>query len=97
MVAVYDKERSAPRMEWTNFGVSAMKKEALSSVERGRVCDEMSFYGSLVERKQLRAFEVHGRFYEIGSEKSLREFSEFIAAGQARNLVQTPKGTSAQS
>lgn len=78
LVTVYDKERSAPGMEWTNFGVSAMKKGVLASVERGRVCDEVSFYGSLVERKQLRAFEVRERFYEIGSEKSLNEFAKFI-------------------
>jgi D-glycero-D-manno-heptose 1,7-bisphosphate phosphatase len=79
-VTVYDKERTTPGMEWTNFGVTAMKKEALASLERGRVCDEMSFYGPLISGKQLRAFEAKERFYEIGSARSLREFDEFISA-----------------
>jgi NDP-sugar pyrophosphorylase family protein len=83
-VAVYDKMRSSPGMEWTNFGVTAMKKEALSSVKRGRVYDEMSFYGSLVKSRQLRAFEVGERFYEIGSDASLKEFERFIMTGQTR-------------
>jgi NDP-sugar pyrophosphorylase family protein len=77
-VTAYDKARHLPGMEWVNFGVTAMKKEALASIERGRVCDEPTFYGGLVKKRGLRAFEVNDRFYEIGSEKSLVEFAEFI-------------------
>lgn len=78
MVVAYDKKTSAPGMHWTNFGVTAIKKEAIESVEPGRIYDEMKFYGELVERRQLLAFEVGERFYEIGTRASLKEFSEFI-------------------
>jgi NDP-sugar pyrophosphorylase family protein len=79
-VTQYDKVISAPGMDWIKFGVTAMRKEALDSVDRGRVCDEQTFYGELVRKGQLRAFDVKERFYEIGSEKGLREFEGFILA-----------------
>ncbi|MDE1858771.1 MAG: NTP transferase domain-containing protein, partial [Thaumarchaeota archaeon] len=63
-VVAYDKAKSAPGMDWINFGVTAMKKAALGSVERGRICDEPTFYGGLIKERQLRAFEVRERFYE---------------------------------
>ncbi len=80
-VTVYDKEESAPGMEWINFGVTAMKKGALGYVEAGRVCSEPAFYGRLVKEGELRAFEVRERFYEIGSERSLEEFAKALRDG----------------
>ncbi len=85
-VTAYDKVNSAPRMDWVNFGVTAMKKEALASLERGRVCDEQTFYGGLAKERRLRAFEARERFYEIGSEKSLKEFAGFISGGRAAEM-----------
>ncbi len=78
-VTAYDKVKSAEGMEWINFGVTAMKREALSYVESGRVCDEPTFYSELIGKRQLRAFEISERFYEIGSERSLAEFGSFIS------------------
>ena len=69
-------------MDWINFGVTALKKEALGSVEAGRICDEPTFYGRLIAQNQLRAFEVGERVYEIGSERSLREFADALREGQ---------------
>ena len=77
-VTKYDKLYSAPGMSWINFGVTALKKEALGRVESGRVVDEQTFYGGLAARRELRAFEVGERFWEIGSERSLAEFVEFV-------------------
>ncbi len=83
-VAAYDKVNGAPGMEWINYGVTALKRGALDRVERGRVCDEPTFYGGLVKDGQLRAFEVAERFYEIGSERSLEEFRSFVGGLPAR-------------
>ncbi|MDG6982751.1 MAG: NTP transferase domain-containing protein [Nitrososphaerota archaeon] len=77
-VSAYDKAKSGPGMDWINFGVTALKKEALGLVDPGRVCDEPTFYGRMVNERQLRAFEVKDRFYEIGSARSLAEFSTFV-------------------
>ena len=82
-VVAYDKQKDLPGMEWVNFGVTAMKKEALAPLEPGRVMDEPTFYGGLARGRRLRAFEAKERFYEIGSEKSLKEFAGFISGGPA--------------
>jgi NDP-sugar pyrophosphorylase family protein len=78
LVAAYDKKRDLEGMAWINFGVSALRKAALGAVAMGRFCDEETFYGGLIAQRQLAAFEVPERFYEIGSEAGLREFGEFI-------------------
>ena len=39
-----------------------MKKGALGPVERGRVCDEPTFYHRLINGRGLRAFEAKERF-----------------------------------
>ncbi|MDG6929058.1 MAG: nucleotidyltransferase family protein [Nitrososphaerota archaeon] len=93
-VDVYDKEKSAPGMGWINFGVTAMKKQALGAADAGRVCDEPTFYGKLIGARQLRAYEVNERFYEVGSEASLREFSGLIAAStRGAGVAPTSEGT----
>ena len=78
LVTAYDKKETRPGMVWVNFGVTALRREALSRVEPGRFCDEVSFYGGLVAERQLVAYETFDRFYEIGSPEGLREFSHFI-------------------
>ena len=80
-VTAYDKVNSRPGMAWINFGVTALRRDALASVATGRVCDEPTFYGGLVERRQLRAFETAERFYEIGTERSLAEFRDYLSGG----------------
>ncbi len=81
-VTKYSKERKN-KFEWINFGVSALKKNALEFVESGRSCDEEKFYNSLIERKELLAYEVGGRFYEIGTPRGLKEFEKLVSEGVA--------------
>jgi len=77
-VARYDKKNRVEGMDWINYGVTALRKEALGFVPEGKFCDEEAFYGSLIERRELLAFEVEERFYEIGTPTSLSEFEAFI-------------------
>ena len=86
-VTAYDKVNQVPGMEWINFGVTAMKRGALAKVEPGRVTDEPTFYGMLVRERQLRALEADERFYEVGSERSLAEFAEFVSSRRATRGV----------
>ena len=46
----------------------------------GKACDLAKLYADLLQRKQLAAFEVRERFYEIGSPSGLQETAEFLAA-----------------
>jgi len=81
IVKEYDKKQLRPELEWVNFGVSALRRETLQLVEPHRFCDEETFYGHLIAQRQLLAFEVRDRFYEIGSPAGLAQFSHFIASG----------------
>jgi NDP-sugar pyrophosphorylase family protein len=76
-VVRYDKTGSG--MDWVNFGVSALRKRALSLIPPDKECGEEEFYGELIKRKELLAFPVGERFYEIGTPASLKEFERFIS------------------
>lgn len=77
-VVRYDKARGSTGMEWINYGVTALHKQALELIPAVGFCDEEAFYGSLIRRGELGAFEVRARFYEIGTPASLSEFESFI-------------------
>ena len=76
----YNKSIQSEDMTWINFGVSALRKNALEFIPDGRECGEEEFYGELIKRRELLAFSTSNRFYEIGNPNSLREFEEFISA-----------------
>lgn len=78
-VVRYDKRAGGKGLEWINFGVTAMRREALELVPATRACGEEEFYGDLIERGQLRAYPVRNRFYEIGTPRSLSEFERFLS------------------
>jgi NDP-sugar pyrophosphorylase family protein len=78
-VVRYDKHRQNPGMVWINYGVSLLRKEALSLITPGVAMDEEEFYGKLIARDQLLARVVKERFYEIGTPASLEEFRQFLS------------------
>jgi len=73
----YDK-RGGEAMEWINYGVTALRKQALRLIPSKGPCDEEKFYGMLIARSKLLAYKVRNRFYEIGTPSSLEEFRMFI-------------------
>lgn len=83
-VVSYNKSGHVKGMDWINFGVSALRKEALQFIPPDRPCWEEGFYGELIKRKELLAFPVRKRFYEIGTPQSLKEFERFLRRGGAR-------------
>ena len=92
VVVRYDKKERVEGMDWINYGVTALSKEALDLIPEGEFCDEEEFYGSLIERKELLAFVVKQRFYEIGTPASLSEFEAFIGKQQKGLHSSPPSG-----
>lgn len=84
LVRVYDKERHMSAMEYINYGVSVLRKEAVSLIPPGRPFTQEEFYQLLIEQQQLLAFETHQRFYEIGSPHGLDEFRRLVTTGGIR-------------
>jgi len=75
-VVTYSKH-SEKGLEWINYGVFALRKEALGLARSG---DEEEFFNELISRRKLLAFKVSKRFYDVGSPESLEEFKKLIAS-----------------
>lgn len=83
-ILAYSKTNRTPRMRYIDYGLGVFRAGAFHALPAGKVCDLTELYADLLQRKQLAAFEVHERFYEIGSPAGLRETSEFLAAREAK-------------
>jgi NDP-sugar pyrophosphorylase family protein len=75
----YDKKDRTPAMRHIDYGLGAFKREAFQSVPEGSACDLVDIYQALLRIGKLSAFEVHDRFYEIGSPEGLRETTELLS------------------
>jgi NDP-sugar pyrophosphorylase family protein len=82
-ILAYSKTNRTPRMHYIDYGLGVFRAEAFQGLPKGEPCDLAELYADLLRRKQLAAFEVQERFYEIGSPEGLRETAEFLAAREA--------------
>ena len=83
-ILAYSKTNRTPRMHYIDYGLGVFRREAFQDFPAGKPCDLAELYADLLRRKQLAAFEVKERFYEIGSPEGLRETAEFLAAREAQ-------------
>jgi NDP-sugar pyrophosphorylase family protein len=81
LVTAYNKDQKSPNMDYINYGLSVLRKEALAFIPAGRPFSQEEFYQILIDQRELLAFEVEQRFYEIGSPKGLEEFGMLVASG----------------
>jgi NDP-sugar pyrophosphorylase family protein len=79
-ILAYSKTNRTPRMRYIDYGLGVFRAEAFQGLPPGKTCDLTELYADLLQRKQLAAFEVRERFYEIGSPAGLQETAEFLAA-----------------
>jgi NDP-sugar pyrophosphorylase family protein len=84
LVKIYNKKKKFPGMDYIDFGVSALRREALDLVPDGKVVDLEKLNQELIKRKELLAYETSQRFYEIGRLSGLREFEKLVSAGQIK-------------
>jgi NDP-sugar pyrophosphorylase family protein len=82
-ILAYSKTNRTPRMRYIDYGLGVFRAEAFQGVSAGEGRDLTELYADLLQRKQLAAFEVRERFYEIGSPAGLRETAEFLAKREA--------------
>lgn len=74
----YDKHVQRPEMTHIDYGLALLRQAALESMELDRPCDLADLYRVLVARGAMQGFEVHQRFYEIGSLEGLAETHRFF-------------------
>ena len=82
-IIAYSKTNRTSRMHHIDYGLEVFRAEAFRNLPAGEPCDLTRLCSDLLQRKQLSAYEVSERFYEIGSPEGLRETAEFLAAQQA--------------
>jgi len=75
----YDKTNRTPSMRHIDYGLGAFQRIAFESIADGERCDLAIVYQDLLRAGKLAAFEVHERFYEIGSPDGLRETTDFLS------------------
>jgi len=79
-ILAYSKTNRNPRMRYIDYGLGVFRAEAFYNLPVGQASDLTELYVDLLQRKQLAAYEVTERFYEIGSPEGLRETTDFLAA-----------------
>ena len=74
----YDKKTRTPRMEFIDYGLGLFKPEVFAPVPQGQLVDLTEIYQKLVANRDLLAYEVKQRFYEVGSFEGWRELDELL-------------------
>jgi NDP-sugar pyrophosphorylase family protein len=74
----YDKTHRTPAMRYIDYGLGAFRRDAFGGLRAGERYDLVEVYQALLREGSLAAFEVHERFYEIGSPEGLRDTAEFL-------------------
>jgi MurNAc alpha-1-phosphate uridylyltransferase len=77
LVLAYGKSPPPAGARWIDYGLLAFERGAVARMEATALEDELA---KLAEARELGAFEVAERFYEIGDEAALAETAEFVRA-----------------
>jgi len=84
MVTLYDKQRKTrPPEDFTfiDYGLSALTRQAVEQrIPAGQKADLSDLFHALSLRGELCGWESPERFYEIGSQQGLADFSEWVRA-----------------
>jgi NDP-sugar pyrophosphorylase family protein len=81
-IRVYDKKHKVPQMHHIDYGLGLMRAAAFAGWPRDEIVDLAAVYQRILGEKQLVGYEMHQRFYEIGSHAGLNELDELLRASQ---------------
>jgi len=77
----YDKRQCPPQMEYIDYGACLFRQVGLEQIPTGQVFDLADLMRDMVARGEMVGYEVHKRFYEIGSHQGLEETARYLQAG----------------
>ncbi len=78
----YSKNLKTQEMVYIDYGVNLFRKEVLKLIPEKQAYPLESVFAELIRQKQLLAYEVKERFYEIGSVSGLTELNELTRRKQ---------------
>jgi NDP-sugar pyrophosphorylase family protein len=79
-ILVYDKQHRTPRMRHIDYGLGALRADALDMPGN----DLAEVYQGILCEGELAGYEVHQRFYEIGSFAGVSELEAHLKKGNER-------------
>ena len=74
----YDKKLQTPEMRHIDYGISVLTAGVFAGFPDNAPFDLADLYSHLVSEKQMAAYEVKHRFYEIGSAEGLAELDALL-------------------
>lgn len=83
-ILCYDKRDRTSAMRHIDYGLGAFQRSVFDVIPTGEHRDLEHVYQDLLRTGKLAAFEVHERFYEIGSPEGLKDTMEFLSAQAER-------------
>jgi NDP-sugar pyrophosphorylase family protein len=78
-VMLYDKA-AAPGMQYLDYGLSCFRRDLFDDLAHS---DLAGVFHDLSLEGRLAGFQVHERFYEIGSPAGLRDFEQYLETREA--------------
>jgi N-acetyl-alpha-D-muramate 1-phosphate uridylyltransferase len=75
-ILAYSKKSRTENMHYIDYGLGVFDATAF---EKNQAADLADIYGELLRAGRLAGYEVHERFYEIGSQDGLQETANFLA------------------
>jgi NDP-sugar pyrophosphorylase family protein len=78
-ILTYSKRTRTPEMRHIDYGFSLFRDNVFRDLPQDQPTDLTTVFETLVNRGQLAAFEVHRRFYEVGSFAGLAELEARFA------------------
>jgi NDP-sugar pyrophosphorylase family protein len=77
-IRVYDKKNKLPQMHHIDYGLGLFKSAAFAPYPKDAIVDLAQVQKDLVAQNQLAGYEMHQRFYEIGSHAGLSELDALL-------------------
>lgn len=74
----YDKRNRTAAMRHIDYGLGVFSKSAFERLRADEVHDLAEVYQELLQKKELAAFEVRERFYEIGSAQGMADLERYL-------------------
>lgn len=85
-VVAYDKECRTSEMHWIDYGLGGFRLGALDVVDPSER-EVSALYSHLAEQGELCGYEVHDRFYEIGTPAALAVADAFLRGAVGRAAI----------
>jgi N-acetyl-alpha-D-muramate 1-phosphate uridylyltransferase len=79
LVVAYNKKEPGPDMQFIDYGLSIFDHEAFKGFAN-KPFDLSEVFSSLINKKQLAAYRVKDRFYEIGSPSGLEALRTYLSS-----------------